>query len=172
LINLAFRTLFLLFLLVISAVQPTFATESTFKAFVVAVRDGDTISVLRDGAIRESIRLNAVDCPERKQAFGTKAKQYTASLCLRKEVTIVSFGQDRYHRTLGDVILPDGTHLNSQLVKAGYAWWYKKYAPENSELMALEENARKQKLGLWQAGGSIAPWDYRLLQKRIAAGAR
>jgi endonuclease YncB( thermonuclease family) len=39
--------------------------------------DGDTLEVLRAGkAVR--IRLYGIDGPESQQAFGTKAKQYTA----------------------------------------------------------------------------------------------
>jgi micrococcal nuclease len=31
----------------------------------------------------------------------------------------------------------DGTHLNHTLVKDGWCWWYRKYAPGNTELETL-----------------------------------
>jgi len=32
-------------------------------------------------------------------------------------------------RTIGDVILLDGMNRNQDLVKEGWSWWYRKYAP-------------------------------------------
>jgi endonuclease YncB( thermonuclease family) len=46
-----------------------------------------------------------------------------------KEVTVQTHGHDKYKRTIGDVILPDGMNLNQELVKEGWCWWYRKYAP-------------------------------------------
>ncbi len=104
-----------------------------FTGRVVGVADGDTITVLHSGKpVR--IRLNGIDCPEKRQAFGKRAKQFTSRLTYGKAVTVKDLGQDRYGRTIGDVILPDGRSLNKELVKAGFAWWYRKYAPDNETL--------------------------------------
>jgi len=46
-------------------------------------------------------------------------------LCLRlrgKDVTLQAHGFDKYKRTIGDVILPDGMNLNQELVKEGWGW--------------------------------------------------
>ena len=56
----------------------------------------------------EKIRLTDIDCPERKQAFGTKAKQFTADLVFGKEGIVLVKGKDQYSRTLGEVFLADG----------------------------------------------------------------
>jgi endonuclease YncB( thermonuclease family) len=145
------------------------AEETTLTGKVVAVSDGDTIKVLSREAIKpEIIRLMSVDCPEKSQAFGAEAKDYTRSRCLSREVTVVRHGYDRNHRTIGDVILPDGEHLNAALVKAGLAWWYKKYAPGAKDLAALEEEAKNQKLGLWMDPQPTAPWDYRHTKRKPA----
>ena len=37
-----------------------------------------------------------------------------------KEVMIQTHGHDKYTRTLGDVILPDGINVNQELVKQGW----------------------------------------------------
>lgn len=34
------------------------------------------------------------------------------------------YGHDKYQRTIGDVILPDGTNVNHVLVETGWCWWY------------------------------------------------
>ena len=45
--------------------------------------DGDTIVVL-EGKEQHKIRLHGIDCPERKQPFGTKSKQFTSDMCFGK----------------------------------------------------------------------------------------
>ena len=67
----------------------------------------------------ERIRLNGIDCPEKGQAYGKRAKQAASELAFEKEVTLKTFGNDKYGRTIGDVILPDGTNVNHTLVKDG-----------------------------------------------------
>ena len=64
-----------------------------------------------------------------------------------KEVTIQTHGHDKYKRTLGDVILPDGTSVNHTLVKDGWCWWYRKYALGNTVLEGLEKEAREEQKG-------------------------
>ncbi|MCK9377609.1 MAG: thermonuclease family protein [Syntrophobacterales bacterium] len=51
---------------------------------------------------------------------------------MSKEVTVVAQKKDRYGRTLGYVILPDGRNLNRELVQAGYAWWYRQFSSDSS----------------------------------------
>ncbi|MDP3090333.1 MAG: thermonuclease family protein [Nitrospira sp.] len=72
---------------------------------VISVLDGDTIEVLHNRH-SERIRLSGIDCPEKGQAFGQKAKHTASDLAFGKEVTIQTHGHDKYKRTIGDVILP------------------------------------------------------------------
>ena len=130
-----------------------------FVAKVVGVTDGDTITVLHDGA-PEKIRLNGIDCPEKSQAFGTKAKTVTSFYVFGKSVKVEPTGKDRYGRTLAEVFLPDGRSLNHQLLKDGLAWWFRKYSSDRT-LEALADEARKMKRGLWENPDPVAPWDYR-----------
>ncbi len=66
---------------------------------------------------------------------------------------------DRYGRTIGEVILPDGRIVNRELVRAGFAWWYRKYAPEDETLKELEAEARDAKRGLWADASPVPPWE-------------
>jgi endonuclease YncB( thermonuclease family) len=77
----------------------------------------------------QTVRLSGIDCPEKGQAFGSIAKHAVADLAFGKEVAIQTHGHDKYKRTLGDVILPDGMNLNQELVKQGRCWWYRKFQP-------------------------------------------
>ncbi len=73
-------------------------------------------------------------------------------------------GQDRYGRTVGVVLLPDGRSLNRELVRAGFAWMYRRYTNDQS-LSDLEEEARVAKRGLWADANPIPPWQWRIARK-------
>lgn len=141
--------------------------QNVLTGEVIGITDGDSIKVLTNER-SISVRLASIDCPEKKQAFGMQAKKYTASLCLGKQVQVVVLGKDRYLRTLGAVLLPDGRNLNHELVKAGLAWWYKKYAPDDLVLKELEEKARCKRIGIWSESSPIEPWLFRKRQRFIA----
>ena len=127
---------------------------------VVSILDGDTIEVL-NGHHAERIRLSGIDCPEKGQAFGNNAKHATSSLVFGEQVTLQTHGQDKYGRTLADVLLRDGTNVNHELVKDGWCWWYRKYAPGDTVLEGLEHEAREARKGLWADPNPIPPWEWR-----------
>jgi len=87
--------------------------------------------------------------PEKGQAYGTRAKQAASELVLGGEVTLQTYGKDKYGRTLADVLLLDSTNVNHTLVEDGWGWWYRKYAPGDTVLEGLEKDAREAKKGLW-----------------------
>ena len=131
-----------------------------FTGPVVSVLDGDTIEVLHNRH-PERIRLSGIYCPEKGQAFDNRAKQAASALVFGKDVILQTHGEDKYGRTLADVILRDGTNVNHELVKQGWCWWYRKYAPLNTELEQLEHSAREAKQGLWTDPQPVPPWVYR-----------
>jgi micrococcal nuclease len=105
--------------------------------------------------------LSGIDCPEKGQAYGKRAKQAASALVFGKQVTLQTYGYDKYKRTLADVFLPDGTNVNHELVKQGWCWWYRKYAPGNIELERLEQDARDARKGLWADTSPVPPWEWR-----------
>ena len=137
---------------------PTLASD--FTGPVVTVLDGDTIEVLHHQR-PERIRLNGIDCPEKGQAYGQKAKHAASAIVFGKTVTLQTHGHDKYGRTLADVLLPDGLNVNHELVKAGWCWWYRKYAPGDVELERLEKEAREAKKGLWVDPQPVPSWEWR-----------
>lgn len=139
---------------------PSLAFPHEFTGQVVGVMDGDTIEVLDDKKTVR-IRLQGIDCPEKSQAFGNRAKQATSELVFGRRVTVETHGQDKYKRTLGEVRLADGTHVNRELVAEGWCWWYRKYAPDDLILGGLEAAARVTKKGLWVDADPVPPWKYR-----------
>ena len=132
---------------------------------VISVLDGDTIEVVHN-THPERIRLSGIDCPEKGQAYGDNAKQATSALVFGKEVMLQTFGKDKYGRTLADVRLLDGTHVNHTLVEDGWCWWYRKYAPEDTVLESLEKEAREARKGLWGDPQPVLPWEWRKRKSR------
>lgn len=127
---------------IVTWLAPLFAALAfaDFSGRVIGISDGDTIKVLHNGKA-EKIRLHGIDCPEKAQPFGTKAKQFTSAMVFGKTVTVRVTDTDKYGRTVGDVILPDGRVLNREMVAARLAWWYKRYSQDKS-LGQLETDAR------------------------------
>ncbi|HHK0428294.1 TPA: thermonuclease family protein [Pseudomonas aeruginosa] len=81
---------------------------------VVRIIDGDTIDVLVDKQpVR--VRLVDIDAPEKRQAFGERARQALAGMVFRRHVLVDEKDTDRYGRTLGTV------WVNMELASVG--WW-------------------------------------------------
>lgn len=53
------------------------STENQTAYKVIGVKDGDTFVLLIDGK-EQTVRFAHIDCPEKKQPFGTKAKQFVS----------------------------------------------------------------------------------------------
>ena len=147
--------LVILVLLLLSS--PSFGAELIGK--VVSILDGDTFEVLHNNHA-ERIRLSGIDCPEKGQAYGQKAKHAASVLAFGKDVTIQTHGHDKYTRTIGDVILLDGSNVNHTLVRDGWCWWYRKYTPRDTMLEALEKEARESRKGLWADLHPVPPWEW------------
>ncbi len=133
---------------------------------VVNTVDGDTIDIdIPDGKYNHTrIRLWGVDTPETKKPdtpimyFGPEASEFTKKLTDGNAVTIYldeKQTRDKYDRLLAYVKLENGTVLNEELLRQGYAYadtrfkhnFYNKYKQ-------LEAAARRQKKGLWE---KVAP---------------
>ena len=62
------------------------------------------------------IRLYGIDTPEKKQAFGTRAKQFTSDLCFGKTVDVDPVNTDHYGRTVALIKLENGKVLNEEII--------------------------------------------------------
>ena len=114
---------------------------------VIKVSDGDTVTILTEYKTQHKIRLNDIDAPEKKQAFGNKSKDNLAKYIAGKTVTVQYQKKDKYKRVLGTIYY-NNTDINLQQVKDGYAWVYKKYS-NNQTYYKAERTARDKRIGLW-----------------------
>lgn len=150
--------------------SPPESQEKKDQYKVIAIKDGDTIELLKDGKPLR-VRLQGVDTPEKRQDFGTKAQQFTSDMVFGQLVSLVVHDIDRYGRTVGEIILPDGRNLGYELVKAGFAWHYTAYS-KDPELARLEAEARLEKRGLWADPAPVAPWEFRRPAAKKADGSK
>ncbi|MCB5246585.1 MAG: thermonuclease family protein [Candidatus Cloacimonetes bacterium] len=152
------KHIFSLVLLVAALVLIRFLSVKDINGKVVSIQDGDTITVLQ-GSSTYRIRLQGIDCPEKGQAFGNVARQFTSDLAFGKKVKVKYEERDQYKRYLGTVYVGD-RNLNKELLKAGLAWHYKEYS-KDPVLAGLEVKARLDKKGLWSYPKAIPPWEFR-----------
>jgi len=135
---------------------------------VVKVVDGDTLKL----AGGERVRLIGIDTPEmhesqklyrdsRKsgmdvkviQAMGRRAAAFTRGLVEGKTVKLEfdAESRDKYRRLLAYVYLSDGTFVNAEIIRQGYASPMK-YPPNikhSEEFQRLYREAQDKKIGLW-----------------------
>ena len=152
-----------------AVVQQTASQANLLVGRVVAVADGDTVTVLDAEKKQHRIRLVGIDAPESKQAFGQKSKDQLARWVHGQEVRVEHTKTDRYNRILGKVWMGD-RDINLAMIEAGMAWYYKQFSrdlsPTDRALYAqAEEAARQQRQGLWTDAHPQAPWDFRRQQR-------
>ena len=127
---------------------------------VTKVVDGDTFWANNGSNKGVKVRLIGVDAPESRKVFkkevgyyGKEAKEYLKQMITGKKVRLVSDvdSLDQYGRTLSYVYLEDGTFVNAELIKNGYAMIMT--VPPNvkySEIfLKLQREARESNRGLW-----------------------
>lgn len=159
--------------LALAVALPAGAAELSGR--VVAVHDGDTITLLDAGRHQHKIRLTGIDAPELKQAFGTRSKQHLSDLLYGQDVHVEWDKHDRYGRIVGKVFTespcthtpcPFAADANVAQISAGLAWHYKQYQREQSAedrnlYAAAEAEARLNKAGLWVDAAPVPPWEWR-----------
>ena len=133
-----------------------------------AVYDGDTCRIEIPGGKYESLRFAHIDAPEKNQESGLEAQKFLANMIDGREITAYILNTDKYGRKVVDVYY-DGRYINAEMVKNGYAWHYKAFDKEGTDvykqLDKYEQEARKNKLGLWKNEKPEAPWGYRKRSK-------
>ena len=142
----------------LSPPAPSAGTEP-FPARVLQGLDGDSLIVLRAGR-RVEVRLQGIDAPEGSQPFGRQARGLARRLAGDLPVTLGPRGEDQHGRLLAEVVLPDGRSLNREMVRAGLAWWFRRFSDDTS-LGELETEARAARRGLWAQDHPIPPWEWR-----------
>ena len=141
---------------------------------VVGVADGDSVTVLDANLEQHKIRLQGIDAPEKAQPFGQRSKENLSRLVFDKDVRVEWSKRDRYDRIIGKVWVQPVTcptcamtlDVGHAQITVGLAWWYRKYAGEQSPedrgaYEVSEQEARAKGVGLWSHPDPVPPWEWR-----------
>jgi len=132
----------------------TTATPSRTRARVSRIVDGDTIVVVIDDQSYD-LRYIGMDTPERGEPWSAESTAANRQLVegqtvyLEKDVSET----DRYGRLLRYVYLEDGTFVNAELVRQGYAQ-ASSYPPDIKHqdlFVQMQREAMAASAGLWAA---------------------
>lgn len=160
-------TFFRLSVVVIAFLSLT-AQAETLSGRVVAISDGDTLTLLDASNLPHKIRLSGIDAPEKAQDFGQKAKTSLSGLAFNQTATADCRKRDRYQREIC-VVYVEGKDVGLEQIRAGLAWWYQDYAKdqtaqERSEYSQAEFMAKIHRFGLWNSKNPVPPWEWRHAQ--------
>ena len=156
----------LAFIFIIITSVSGIAISSTLDGKIIKIIDGDTVyfQANNDDGYKK-LRLVGIDAPEMKQPFGNQSRQCLANLINNKLVQIITFGEDRYKRTLAKIII-EKIDINQTMIKNGCAWFYRRYKNtldkddqvmyDKAEIFAIEN-----KKGLFSNQEAEAPWIWR-----------
>jgi len=149
------------------------APSGRFKAHVVRVADGDTLTAQTNDGRQLKVRLARIDAPETGhgakrpgQPFGEASTRSLRQLVDGANVTLDCPESDRYQRHVCWVYA-DGLDVNLEQVKRGMAWVYRPPRASRRELLALsplmdaQNVARRAGRGMWIDADPTAPWDWR-----------
>ena len=128
------------------------------------VIDGDTIHIYKN-----KIRLHAIDAPETNQTCnknnkvwncGIESTKFLKKLIGKNKIECITTGKDQYNRFIG-ICYKNNLDLNSEMVLNGWAIAYRYYS---MDYVKEEEEAKKQKIGIW-SGEFEEPYLFRKKNK-------
>lgn len=155
------------------------AQAEILSGWVTHIADGDTITVLDYSNQQHKVRLMGIDAPEKHQGFGNRSHLNLASLVNARDVAVEWNKRDRYGRIIGKVMVaptdsscpnlrncPKTLDAGLEQIKSGQAWWYRKYAKEQtledqSKYERDEFEAKIHRHGLWADTNPVPPWEFR-----------
>ena len=117
------------------------------------------LDVIAEGK-RLRVWILDIDAPEQAQPYGHRSRQSLIALCGGESAQFDSNKQDRNGRLLARVRC-NGIDAGAEQVRGGMAWVFVRYAPADSPLYAIEQEARGAQRGLWATLQPIPPWEWR-----------
>ncbi len=127
---------------------------------VVKVLDGDSLIIKLESGEKVESRLHGIDAPEWNQPHGKAAERALAWKVLWRKVNVAIQDEDQYGRKVVRIRKGD-SDINLDMVCAGHAWWYSRYAPGADDLETCHNAAKQQRVGLWKSDNAVPPWEWR-----------
>jgi len=165
-----FIMLFLFISLLFLHITNNFVYAEAITGTIDSVIEGDSITIISKGKEVE-IRLFGIDTPEKTQAFGQSAKNFTGAMASRGEIRVEPITKDQSGKIVG-LVFVNGINLNEQIVSQGFGWVYRQYCKESycADWLKIESNAKASQKGLWADANPTPPWEYRKNQRSGGEG--
>lgn len=132
---------------------------------VVSVIDGNTFQLETEENELYEIMLYGIDCPEPGQSFYEEAKAQLEKLILKKTLTVIIQGKNRYGIRLGFFLIKNKIDPRNILLENGLAWTTESNGIKNLEELRIK--AMTSKLGIWTENEPVPPWMYRRTQSML-----
>lgn len=146
-----------------------------WEGTVTGIADADTVTVTSaESGHSLKIRLWGIDAPETRQTMGQEATRALHGI-IAEPITIEGYGYDKYGRLLAMLKNPGGASIQEALISEGWVWVYEDYCNEQElcdRWRGLQEEARRNRLGLWRDPDPTPPWKWRKQQREARARAR
>lgn len=126
------------------------------------IYDGDTFVLQADNQYHR-IRLASIDAPELNQPYGLEAKRALSKLLYNKPIIAQVIETDIYGRKVA-IVYAENKNASYYMLEHGAAWHYgyfNIFSEEFGQYQKLEQNARKNRIGLWQQSNPTPPWLWR-----------
>lgn len=144
----------------LAAAMSSAVAMPAFAAPLASVSSGDTLTVI-EGTRAVKIRLAYIDAPEPRQPYANHSRRTLTNLCAGKDVQYKALYTDKRKQVIA-IVYCNGINANHYQVANGMAWVYDKHNQDDT-LPDLQENARKERLGLWKDDVVTPPWEFRRL---------
>ncbi len=135
-----------------------FAHAATFSGSVVAVSTGDSLTVTSSNKKTFTVRLHGIRAPDSNQAFSQSAKRELSTLVLHQSVSVDVRSNAGHGHFVGRVFVGK-LPVNVEMVRRGFAWWYRDEAKNDRELEAAELDAMRGGRGVWGKPPEDVPRD-------------
>jgi micrococcal nuclease len=130
------------------------------QGLVVAVTDGDTLTLRLPDGQPVTVRLRDIDAPEICQPWGPEAKAALSDLALNKLAILTPSARDSFGRVVGRVTVEE-LDVGRRLVEDGHAW-STRVQYDRGPLVKQERMAKALGRGLHpQVPRAIPPWEWR-----------
>jgi endonuclease YncB( thermonuclease family) len=150
--------------------EPELADLKLLTATVLYCHDGDTCRLKIENGLWLNVRLAGIDAPEvaggRKkpgQPFGNESRDFLNQQIKAKTVTVRQTDLDPFNRPVVELLTADGTNINRQMIRTGYAEAYrgKTRRLDISPYLADEAVAKSSKAGIWGLKDYVSPGAFR-----------
>uniref|UniRef100_A0A7S3E6B7 TNase-like domain-containing protein n=1 Tax=Rhodosorus marinus TaxID=101924 RepID=A0A7S3E6B7_9RHOD len=157
-------------------VIPNFLPREVFeanKAYLLASQQNATVSMKRclqdmiehhyyptsNGCAARliTVRLRGLLTPRPDEKHHQEVTTFLKALVENQKVHVHVYFKDRFNRAVADVVLEDDTSVSHTMLRAGMAWYTARY-DRGYDLLEIEREARRAKIGIWAQRGPFKLW--------------